>query len=412
MTLYSSLALDLSAPRSVPTMAALQSDIHRGVGNAPSPRISSVPLLGEGFSEAAQVPSKSVSTEGSVDDGAHSGSEKPDTATKSGKRRFWGLGKKKEDEKSRKKSEAAPASAAVVGVVPVTTGRPTSPLTSSNIMPISSSPQRINHPYGIPSSPGRHLYSSSPHLASPASSQIFERDVQEDGLVAQASPAIPAHITTENHIPPVLEASSLAITDNHLDPDHVEIIMHSAHQPASMTVTGSSSNEIAGISSHDDYVTHTDHDDNASNYGALDSNDVRRLSFISFADVVHSEHAEHGSIRDSVHLADMSSTGPPLSAPNRSPSPLRSPVSSHGRSNSPPTSGSASFQGLETSSSRGGRGPASPLSAHSPPVGGELTIETMRQALRKTGSGDLGGARSQPMTAIGGDDANNDHSFR
>lgn len=393
-------------------MAALESDISRGAGSAPGSRISSVPLLGEGFSETAQVPSKSVSTEGSVDDGAHSGSEKPDAAMKSGKRRFWGMGKKKEDEKSRKKSEATSTSAAAAGVASITTGRPTSPLPSSYMMPVSSSPQRVNHPYGMPSSPGRHLYSSSPRLASPASSQIFERDVQEDGLVAQASPAIPAHITTENHIPPVLEASSLAITDNHLDPDHVEIVMHSAHQPATMTVTGSNSHEIAGTYSHEDYMTHTDFDDNASSYGALDSNDVRRLSFISFADVVHSEHAEHGGNRDSVHLADFSSTGPPLSAPNRSPSPLRSPVSSHGLSGSPPTSGSASFQGLETSSSRGGRGPASPLSAHSPPAGGELTIETMRQALRKTGSGDLGGARSQPMSAVGGDDANNDHSFR
>ena len=275
---------------------------------------------------------------------------------------------------------------------------------------MSSSPQRANHPYGMPSSPSRHLYSSSPRLASPASSQIFERDVQEDGLVAQASPAIPGHITTENHIPPVLEASSLAITDNHLDPDHVEIVMHSAHQPAAMTVTGCS--EMTGSYSHEDYVTHTEYDDNASSYGALDSNDVRRLSFISFADVVHSEHAEHGGNRDSVHLADFSSTAPPPAATNRSPSPLRSPVSSHGRGGSPPTSGSASFQGLETSSSRGGRGPASPQSAPSPPAGGELTIETMRQALRKTGSGDLGGARSQPLSAVGPDDTNDDHSFR
>lgn len=393
-------------------MAPLQSDIPRAAGNEAGSRVSSVPLLGEGFSENGQLQSKLVSTEGSGDDGAHSGNEKPDTANKSGKRRFWGLGKKKEDEKSRKKGESTPTSTAVAGVTPTTMGRPNSPLPSANTMAISSSPQRANHPYGMPSSPGRHLYSSSPRLASPASSQIFERDVQEDGLVTQASPAIPAHITTENHIPPVLEASSLAITDTHLDPDHVEIVMHSAHQPAAMTVTGSNSNEFAAASSHEDYVTHTEYDDTASSYGALDSNDVRRLSFISFADVVHSEHAEHGGTRDSLHLADFPSTAPPHSAPNRSPSPLRSPVSSHGLGGSPPASGSASFQGLETSSSRGGRGPASPLSAHSPPGGGELTIETMRQALRKTGSGDLGGAKSLPMSAVGGDDVDNDHSFR
>jgi hypothetical protein len=65
-------------------------------------------------------------------------------------------------------------------------------------------------------------------LHSPASSQIFERNVQEP----EPSPAIPAHIKTEDHIPAALDASSLAITDDHLNPDEVEIVMHVAHQPA------------------------------------------------------------------------------------------------------------------------------------------------------------------------------------
>ena len=392
-------------------MAAVQSEIPRDVGNEPGSRTSSVPLLGEGFLETPQAPSTSIDIDGEEDDGVHNGSEKLETANKSGKRRFWGLGKKKDEEKAWKKSEGGVASGALAGVAPITTVRPSSPLQPPITLKMSSSSQRVNHPYGTPSSPSRHLYSSSPRLSSPASSQIFERDVQEDGLIAQASPAIPAHITTENHIPPVLEASSLAITDDHLDPDNVEIVMHSAHQPAAMTVTGTGTSEAAGTSWQDDLVAHPDNDDAASNYGALDTNDVRRLSFISFADVVHSEHAEHGTNRDSVHLAALSSGAVPLSAPNRSPSPIRSPDSSHGLGGSPPTSGSASFQGLETSPSRGGRGPGSPLSAHSPPTGGELTIETMRQALRKTGSGDLSGARSQPISAVGGDDGTPEHSF-
>ncbi|MCJ1362855.1 hypothetical protein MMC16_001961 [Acarospora aff. strigata] len=395
-------------------MAAIPKDLPRDAGNEPGSRISSVPLLGEGFSETTQTTSKSIGTDGGTEDGAHSGSEKPETSNKSGRRRFWGLGKRKEDDKSKKKSGGYVTSEELAGVGPITAVRPTSPLPSPNTMKVASSPQRVNHPYGTPSSPGRHLYSSSPRIASPASSQIFERDVQEDGLVAQASPAIPGHITTENHIPPVLEASSLAITDNHLDPDHVEIVMHSAHQPAAMTVTGSATNEVAGSHGHEDPLAHVDNDDTASSYGALDSNDVRRLSFISFADVVHSEHAEHGTGRDSVHLADISSNAPPPSTSNRSPSPMRSPVSSHSLGGSPPTSASASLQGPESSSpNRGGRGPTSPLSAHSPPAtGSELTIETMRQALRKTGSGDLGGARSQPMSAVGGDEGHHEQSFR
>ncbi len=45
-------------------------------------------------------------------------------------------------------------------------------------------------------------------------------------------------------------------------------------------------------------------------------------------------------------------------------------------------------------------------SAQSPPLSGagELNIETMAQALRKTGSGDLSGIRSQPLSAVGNDD--------
>lgn len=384
-------------------MASRQDDLASAPNDDTGSRISSVPLLGEGFSENA---STMVTSSDSVD-GEQETTESPEVDSKTGKRRFWNLGKKKEDEKTKKKKEAALATASATVSFPAPTIRPVSPLYSPRMAHASYPHHPTSHPYAAPASPGRNAHTSS-YVSSPASSQIFERNVQEDGLCASASPSIPAHITTENHIPPVLDASSVAITDDHLDPDNVEIVMHSAHQPAALTVTGSGSgtSEVTGTTWQDDLVAHPDNDDAASNYGALDSTDVHRLSFISFADVVHAEHAEHNADhtnnnRDSLHLSGV--TGhPALGCANRSPSPIRSATSSHGRGPSPPLSGSASFQGMETSSNYGGRGPGSPFSAHSPPTGGELTIETMRQALRKTGSGDLAGARSQPMSAVGG----------
>ena len=142
-------------------------------------------------------------------------------------------------------------------------------------------------------------------------------------------------------------------------------------------------------------LSHPDHSDPATNanYGSVDTTDPRRLSFISFADVVQAEHAE--TDRDATQFISLSATA------NRSPSPMRSPASSHGFSASPPISGATSE-----------KGPGSPtaLAAPSPPLGstGELQIETMRQALRRTGSGDLSGARSQPLSAISLEEAGAD----
>jgi hypothetical protein len=232
-------------------------------------------------------------------------------------------------------------------------------------------------------------------------------------LPQQASPSIPAHIRTENYIPPVLEASSAAITDEQLDPDSVEIITHSMHQSAAAGVTGTSTAEHSLASSG--FVDHAgfhsiEADEGSSSHAALDSTDVRRLSFISFADVVNAEHAETG---ESVYSREPSQVGGSSSHPigaghhNRSPSPLHSPASSHGLGTSPPTSLATSFKGLEMSPNHGTRGPGSPLPLAQSPVsssfGGELNVETMRQALRRTGSGDLGGFASQPASAIGND---------
>lgn len=398
---------------------AARLDFTADAANESGSRISSVPLLGEGFDQ----PPKHDLSEHPASSSAYSSSyegepeiaESPETDAKSGKRRFWGLGKKKEDDKIKKKREGALATAPsgpTSSISPVQSG---SPLHSPKLGQTGPASHPTSHPYSSPSSPGRHIHSSSPRVSSPASSQIFERNVQEDSIYASASPAIPAHITTENHIPPVLDSASAAITDDHLDPDSVEIVMHSAHQPAALAVTGAGTGEVSALPCHDDFVIIPDNDDAASNYGALDSTDVRRLSFISFADVVHAEHvqaehADHGGGKDSIPLPG-AVTLPSSRAVNRSPSPIRSPASSHGLGGSPSASGSGSLKGHEGPSGPSFRGPGSPYSGHSPPTG-ELTIETMRQALRKTGSGDLSGGRSQPMSAVGGDDGTVEHPFR
>ncbi|KAL9130129.1 MAG: hypothetical protein Q9217_001603 [Psora testacea] len=355
---------------------------------------SAVPALGEGFQENDHTPKAKATSDGG-------GATEVDT--KMGKRRFWGLGKKKDDDKAKKKRESAVNSAELTNTPTQKSAmRPISPLTGVGNVHVLA--KTTSGPYASPSSPARNLHSSTPAPPSPASSQIFERHVQEDSLAIREQAPVPGHITTENHIPPVLDASTEAITNDELDPDNVEIVMHSAHQPAAVTVTGTGSSEATGMSWSDDLVAHPDNEDAASNYGALDSADVRRLSFISFADVVHAEHADHSS---SIATGMTS----PVVPQNRSPSPGRSPLSSQGFSGSPIMSGSASSKGLETSPNRGGTGLGSPHPNHSPPGGGELTIETMRQALRKTGSGDLSGARSAPLSATGGDDGNIEHPF-
>jgi hypothetical protein len=310
-------------------------------------------------------------------------------------RKILGLGKKKEEDKKEEgaTSTTSPTTATLL---------PSSPLTSpsTDFRPSPRGSPRI-YPAGAAVSPNRRIRSTSPGLHSPASSQIFERNVQEP----EESSAIPAHIKTEDHIPAALDASSLAITDDHLDPDEVEIVTHPAHQPASAAVAGNVSDPIyhPTLSQDDSSQTggHSELGESTSNYASLDTTDVRRLSFISFADVVQAEHVEHD--RDGMQAMSLSSIA------NRSPSPVRSPASSHGFSASPPTSGAPSEKGADFFN-KGARVPGSTAShgTHSPPLGGgggDLQIETMRQALRKTRSGELGGARSQPLSAVSLEDS-------
>jgi len=360
-----------------------------------------IPLLGEGFQESTK---KIITRSADSSDVEYDDDEVTGEGTKHAKRRLFGFGKKKDTDKTkeRKKTDFPLAKAAVNSTAPLA-----QPVARRLPLQNTSPPRSIpNHPYPSPGSPHRILYSSSPRIVSPAGSQIFERDVQESAVLVPNSPAIPSHIQTENRIPPVLDASSEAITNNEIDPDTVEIVMHSSHQPAAVTVTGVGSADPTGGMWADDLVAHPDKDDAASNYGALDSTDVRRLSFISFSDIVQSEHAEHAGSRDSIYVAGLNSLS---SGHNRSPSPIRSPVSSQGFGTSPPTSKSASIKGFDMSPR--GKPLGSPISTHGPLNGGELTIETMTQALRRTGSGDLSGVRSQPLSPSSPDGLS-DKSFR
>ncbi|KAL2152570.1 hypothetical protein VTH82DRAFT_5754 [Thermothelomyces myriococcoides] len=384
------------------------------------------------------IPALAESSDPQRDPGATSGDAQREVDKKK-KRSLFGFGKKKTTE-----------------VSPKATPPDSKPPPQASDRTTTMSPVRTDHPPLSPSSPGRYGLASSPRLASPAGSQIFERDVQESATsLIPSSPAIPSHILTENHVPPVLDASSEAITDDHLSPDSVEIITHTSHQPAALAVTGglggyppvapteaSWAEELAAFSASDNNTNPTPATaETASNYGSIDTADVRRLSFISFADVVLAEQSQNDRFfaagggspsRESTYLAGLSTlsqaaTSAAAAANHpRSASPIRSPVSSPGSggrpgSVSPPTSKSGSVKGFDPSAARAARAsspagrapsslgsPASLLSSaqlSSPgggaTVSGEIAIETMTQALRRTGSGDMSiasGLRSFPAS--------------
>lgn len=223
----------------------------------------------------------------------------------------------------------------------------------------------------------------SPSALSPTSSLIFERNVQEPVSPHEPTPAIPAHIKTEDLIPPALEASSLAITNARLDPDDVQIVTLAAHQPtasknADLTASATLSEPRSPVSvsrrpsnvPSDTGVPANDGEEGGLNYGSLDPNDVRRLSFISFADVVQGEQAEP--------------SGPlPASPGAQSPAsgkPCLSPVQSGPMSSSHSTLQSSDSKCLASSGGQQQQG--------------DLAIETIRQALNKSTSKDMAGITS------------------
>ncbi|KAK9649459.1 hypothetical protein HCH54_003875 [Aspergillus fumigatus] len=204
---------------------------------------------------------------------------------------------------------------------------------------------------------------SDPRISSLSPSSIFERDVQKDLLSVHTSPSIPSHISMENHIPPVLEASSVAITDDRLSPDTVEIVTHNVHQSATAGVCGAFAVEPS----------------------------LPSTCFEHFRD--GSEDLEEPHLPSTDFLSSRGSSHQSPSIRNSSPSPLRSPRLLHELDTYPVTSTPNPIKASDLSSSREDFAAGSPrLAAQSsiyPNVGGEFSIETMRQALRRTGSQDL-----------------------
>ena len=383
-----------------------------------SPQSSASPLI-----SSDQRPSE-VENE----DSANNEENADDRDPKTGKRRFFGLGKKREEMTSSSAGKMPPPQSTSSAMRQSSPGKAPTDL-KPHVQPIPISPSRLPQQSAVTASPSR-LRSSSPRLSSPASSEIFERNVQEpiqiSTLQGEMSPAhIPSHVITEDHIPPALEASAEAITSERLNPDEVEIVTSASHQPAASVFEGSSSHvDLTQLHSHTplsplQHVTSQDsessthqsgiittaaEDDGASNYGQLDPADPRRLSFISFADVVQSEHQQPPASavgepghRDSLHIASM----PASAKQERAASPLRtprSPASTHSQSVSggvttPPPG--TNVNPLNPEQSPGRSGVASPGNAP-----GELQIETMRQAVRRTASGDLSGVRSAGMSPV------------
>lgn len=275
---------------------------------------------------------------------------------------------------------------------------------TSNLKPLSPP---LSHP-SSPTSPIRSISPPSPTIparqfalgGSPArisasSTQIFERNVQEAHAISAAvasngAPAtvqkIPAHIATENHIPAVLEASSIAITDGSIDPDSVEIAVMTSHQSVSSQASNSlhphkdsHGDEHTGATTavHPPSTSHSQH----SQHSSSAIQDKRRLSFISFSDIVQAEQAD---LLDSTILSPNPSTnvnpGFPaatvidqvgISGITETLLVRRSPSPRYGAS-SPPRTSAGLLPGVGQQQQEG------------------VVVETLGQSIRKTGSGDLG----------------------
>lgn len=288
------------------------------------------------------------------------------------KRSFFRLEKKKKKNENKKNdADGGDGTSAPSPAIHETMPLPASPVPSPRspdhcaLLPTLAARSGA-HPCVSPSSPSSP---ARPRLST-SSSQIFERDVQEHlgpgaNMSVPASPAGLPHLQTEDRVPPVLSASSIAITDQGCGVEDVEIVTHPAHQPA---VAGLAPGGPHRPSSHGRSSLDSRSEDASHYYHSADdlvspAADKQRLSFISFADVVQAEQSQQ-------QLGDTADPAPAISTiagklGKRSPSPMRL------------------ANGIDV---------AQPGSAAD--EWGELTIETMGQALRRTRSGDLGQQRS------------------
>ncbi|KAK6500385.1 hypothetical protein TWF481_010728 [Arthrobotrys musiformis] len=292
------------------------------------------------------------------------------TPTQQKRRSFFNFGKKKQQQAVAEENGSS-KSASVAAIPPITTISPpeinSTSGTNSTTSPVS--PVRSSH-FGSQ----RRSKAGSPRLST---SSIFERNVQDPSL-PPGSPSIPSHFSTENHIPAVLEATSLAITDSSVDPDRVEIVSSTSHHTV-LSHPESYSNPWAEESAHsgDESIGH-------GYTSSLASADKRRLSFISFADVVQAENEQASQSSTNLESSQISKSTASQVNHNRAPSlrsnsPIRTPPQVP---HSPPGTG----LGLSDFSMEKDMSIPAPSTAghHS-----EVTVETLSQALRKHGSADL-----------------------
>ncbi|KAJ8102830.1 hypothetical protein POJ06DRAFT_56709 [Lipomyces tetrasporus] len=138
------------------------------------------------------------------------------------------------------------------------------------------------------SSPFGSPVPSSPRVSSPASSMIFERQVQDPVLTASD---VPSHHHSENLIPPVLAASCEALTDESVDPDEVEVVsvarpysnsIHRTNSSVSLASLASMAPSFQPVSSKSSSLTSP-----SSAPPPTSGSSTHRLSFYTYADVVH-----------------------------------------------------------------------------------------------------------------------------
>lgn len=135
-------------------------------------------------------------------------------------------------------------------------------------------------------------------------------------LLIHTSQSTPSHISIENHVPSVLEAFSAATTDGHPDLDAVEIVTHNMHHSATAGLSSPpiTAQTLRTFSREEMGNTFGNPEMPPLPHQTVESSDVRRLSFVSFADVINNEHAVFTEITSSCvlsgHLLFRESIGP------------------------------------------------------------------------------------------------------